>query len=127
MAEKIRLVQGDSRPQIVLSLTDEFTGVAINLSEQDTVVRVKLREAGATSVKATMICGKLLGFQNADGTINYGSPYNVPGAGGRVFMDWEPNALSSVGEYEAEIEITYPDGSVQTVYDVLKFRVRAEF
>lgn len=127
MAEKIRLVAGDSRPQLIFSITDQDTGVPINFSETDTVVRVKLREAGGTDIKATMICGKLIGVVNADGTVNYNAPYNTPGSGGRVYMDWEPGALSNAGEYEAEIEITFPDGTVQTVYDLLKFRVREQF
>lgn len=127
MAEKIRLVQGDSRPQIILSLTDEFTGVPINLSANGTTVRMKLREAGATTTKAIMICGKLAGKQESDGTITFTDPWDVPGSGGRLYMDWEPGALSSVGEYEAEIEITFEDNTVQTVYDILKFRVRGEF
>jgi hypothetical protein len=31
------------------------------------------------------------------------------------------------GDYEGEIEITFTDGQIQTVYDVLKFRVREDF
>jgi hypothetical protein len=127
MAEKIRLVAGDSRPQLIFSITDQDTGVPMNFSETETVVRVKLREAGDTEIKATMLCGKLIGVVNADGTINFAAPYNTPGSGGRLYMDWEPGALDSAGEYEAEIEITFPDGTIQTVYDLLKFRVREQF
>lgn len=127
MAEKIRLVAGDTRPQLIFSITDQETGIPFNFSQPTTAVRVKLREAGATAVKATMTCGKLTGVVNADGTINYNAPYDVPGAGGRVFMDWDPTALNTAGEYEAEIEITYSDGTVQTVYEILKFKVREQF
>jgi hypothetical protein len=31
------------------------------------------------------------------------------------------------GEYEGEVEITFADGQIQTVYDVLKFKVREDF
>jgi hypothetical protein len=31
------------------------------------------------------------------------------------------------GDYEGEIEITFPDGQIQTVYDPLKFKVREDF
>lgn len=127
MAEKIKLVAGDSRPQLIFSITDQDTGVPMNFSESETVVRVKLREAGATDIKATMTCGKLIGVVNTDGTVDYSAPYNTPGSGGRVYMDWEPGALNTAGEYEAEIEIQFPDGTIQTVYDLLKFRVREQF
>jgi hypothetical protein len=127
MAEKIKLVAGDSRPQLIFSITDQDTGVPMNFSEEGTIVRVKLRASGDTSLKATMVCGKLIGLVTSDGTVNYSSPYNIPGSGGRVYMDWEPGALDSAGEYEAEIEIEFPDGTLQTVYDLLKFRVREQF
>lgn len=128
MAEKIKLVQGDSRPQLILSITDQDTGVPINLSESGTTVVVKLREAGVTAIKAEMLCGLLMGKVQEDGiTVDYASPWNTPGAGGRVYMDWEPGALSNAGDYEGEIEITFSDGTVQTVYDLLKFKVREQF
>jgi hypothetical protein len=31
------------------------------------------------------------------------------------------------GDYEGEIEITFADNQVQTVYDLLKFKVREDF
>jgi hypothetical protein len=31
------------------------------------------------------------------------------------------------GDYEGEIEITFADGQVQTVYDLLKFKIREDF
>jgi hypothetical protein len=31
------------------------------------------------------------------------------------------------GDYEGEIEITFVDTTVQTVYDLLKFKVREDF
>lgn len=127
MAEKIKLVQGDSRPQLILSITDQDTGVPINLSEVGTTVNVKLRESGSTAIKATMLCGLLMGKVLDDGSVDYASPWNVPGAGGRVYMDWEPGALDNAGDYEGEIEITFPDGTIQTVYDLLKFKVREQF
>jgi hypothetical protein len=31
------------------------------------------------------------------------------------------------GDYEGEIEIIFGDGQIQTVYDLLKFKVREDF
>ncbi len=110
MAEKIRLVQGDTKPSLVTTITDSITGGAINVT--GATVRLKFREAGATSVRSTII-----------GTV-------TDGANGSVVFDWgdDPEALNGdPGEYEGEIEITFDDGSIQTVYDVLKFKLRQDF
>jgi hypothetical protein len=31
------------------------------------------------------------------------------------------------GDYEGEIEITFSDSQIQTVYDLLKFKIRQDF
>jgi hypothetical protein len=31
------------------------------------------------------------------------------------------------GDYEGEIEMTFSDGQIQTVYDTLRFKVREDF
>lgn len=125
--DKILLVQGDTRPQLLLSLIDENSGTPIDLSAAGTETVVKFREAGADTLTATMPTTKLLGAVREDGTINYNAPYNVPGAGGRVAMDWAPDALAQPGEYQAEIETTFADGGVQTAYQLLRFKVREQF
>jgi hypothetical protein len=33
----------------------------------------------------------------------------------------------SSGDYEGEIQITFFDGTIQTVYELLKFKVREDF
>lgn len=116
MAERIKLVQGDTRPYLIIDLTDEATGAPINVSDIGTSVVLKFREAGASTIKATLTCYKL-------GTTN--NP--IPGADGRVQALWPAGALDTSGSFEGEIEITFADGTVQTVYDKLKFTVREEF
>lgn len=110
MAEKIKLVQGDTRPTLVCNITDDVTGEAINLT--GATVRLKFRAAGATVLTATLV-----------GTVTNGS------AGQVVFHPASaPQMLQGeAGDYEGEIEVTFPDSSVQTVYDLLKFRVREDF
>lgn len=110
MAEKIKLVQGDSRPALVVTLTDEKSGDPISLT--GATVRLKFRDVGGENVLSTIL----------------GSVAGTPV--GMVVFHWasQPNSLNvDAGDYEAEIEITFADGQVQTVYDVLKFKVRADF
>ena len=110
MAEKIKLVQGDTRPALVCTITDENTGAPINVSEA--AVRLKFRLAGSDTLTATVI-----------GTV-------VDGAAGQcVFYPASaPQMLQGeAGDYEGEIEIQFDDGTIQTVYDILKFKVREDF
>lgn len=111
MAEKIKLVQGDTRPQVKVTLTDDVTGEPIDVT--GATPRLKFRAVGGDSVLATLT-GSVL-----DGT-----------AGVVVFL-WGDTTLDvEPGDYEGEVEVTFSDGTgggVQTVYDPLKFKVRKEF
>lgn len=110
MAEKIRLVQGDTRPTLVCTITDDVTGGPIGL--QDATVKMKFRQAGTTTIRSTLT----------------GAVTNA--AQGQVLFFWsdDPTALNGEpGDYEGEIEITFADGAVQTVYDLLKFKLREDF
>ena len=43
-------------------------------------------------------------------------------------MVWPADSLDvAAGIYEGELQLTMQDGSVQTVYDKLKFKVREQF
>lgn len=124
--EKIKLVRHDTRPQLILSLTDDTTGGAIDISTATTVM--KFRAVGSSTVLATLSATPIAGFVQADGTVITDAPYNVAGKGGRCVIGWTPEALSNPsGDYEGEIQITFSDGSIQTVYDLLKFKVREDF
>ncbi|WP_017879731.1 hypothetical protein [Janthinobacterium sp. CG3] len=127
VAEKIKLVAGDTRPQLVLSITDDVTGFPIDLSAPGTSIILKLRKVGVRDIKATLACGKLAGVLTSSGNIDYTGIYAAPGVGGRAFMDWTPGALDTEGEYEGEIEITFADGGIHTIFDTLKFKVRAQY
>lgn len=110
MAEKIKLVQGDTRPSLVCTLTDENTGIPIGLT--GATVRLKFRAAGDTTIRTTLT-----------GTV-------TDAANGVVVFFWasDPTSLAGdPGDYEGEIEITFSDGQIQTVYDLLKFKLREDF
>ena len=110
MADVIRLVKGNSKPDIILTLTDDYTGGAIDLSSGTTSVTVKFRKQNTTTVLSTINCAKVSG-----------------GATGQVQFDFANGVLNvDPGMYEGEVTISFA-GSLQTVYDVIKFRVRDDF
>lgn len=110
MADKIYLVRNDTRPTVSVTLSDAATGAAIDVT--GATVRLKFREAGATELTATLVAALI-------------SPTE-----GAVLFDWvgAPAALAGEpGDYEGEIEITFGDGTIHTVYDVIRFHMRGDF
>lgn len=125
MASKLKLVQGDTLPAVILSVVDKTTGAAFDLSAATSLL--KFRPVGEPEIKDSIVCGKLTGWVNPDGEVVVAPPYDVAGAGGRLIAYWNPDSLDTPGEYEGEVESTFPDGKIQTVYEVVKFSVRPQF
>lgn len=126
MTTKIKLVQGDTRPQIKCVITDEVSGLAQNIAGATVLLRFKA--LGEVSV-ITVLTGLLLsGLELQDGTLSLEGLYLTPGTGGRVvFMPTLAMTVNPPGLYEGELEITFTDGSIQTVYALLKFSLREQF
>ena len=106
----IRLTAGDEKPLIVVTLTDDLTGQPIDLSLSTTVVSVKFRQAGTTTLLSTIPCSKL--SSGTTGQVQFGFSGGV--------LDVEP------GMYEGQIVVNF-NGDDQTVYDTLRFTVRDKF
>lgn len=110
MAEKIKLVQGDTGPQLRFTLTDEDTGLASDLT--GATVTLHFRAAGASTVL----------FSRAA----YINPNTA--TSGVCILQWNTGDLDvTAGDYEGEIEIVRSTGVRETIYDVLKFKVREDF
>lgn len=110
MANVIKLVQGDSRPSLVVTLTDKTTGIPLNLTGTSPVL--KFREAGMPELTGIV-----------PGTL-------VDPANGVCVFHWSmvPNILDGApGNYEGEVEIVYDDTTIQTVYEQLYFYLREQF
>lgn len=109
MAEKIKLVQGDTRPQLKITLTDESTGLPIDIT--GATCRLKFRAIGSTDLLDTLT-----------GIV-------INGPAGEVVFNWSANTLNvDAGDYEGEIEVLFANNfGIQTVYDVLKFKIREDF
>tara|TARA_R100001530_G_scaffold88718_1_gene61787 strand:+ start:189 stop:527 length:339 start_codon:yes stop_codon:yes gene_type:complete len=111
MADVIRLVKGDEKPLITVTLTDDSNSSAMDLSAGTTSISLKFRAKGSTTTLATITCTKV-----GDGTA------------GQIQFDFTGGALTSAsaGAYEGEIIVNF-NGSIHTVYDLLQFRVRDSF
>jgi len=106
----IRLTAGDDKPLIVVTLTDDLTGQPIDLSLSTTVVSVKFRKAGTTTLLSTISCSKLSG-----------------GTTGQVQFGFSGGVLNvNPGMYEGQIVVNF-NGDDQSVYDTLRFTVRDKF
>lgn len=110
MSDKIKLVQGDTRPALVCTITDDTTQLPIDIT--GATVRLKFRMLGATELQATVV----------------GAVTNGPAGQVAFYPASAPTMLSGeAGDYEGEIEIVFSDSTIQTVYNALKFKVREEF
>lgn len=110
MAEKIKLVQGDTGPQIRLTITDDSTGDAIDL--RGATVQLHVRAVGTETISFTNNV-----YVNNDTAQN-----------GQCVIVWEEGQLDvEEGDYEGEIEVVTSSGQRQTIYDPLKFKIRKDF
>ena len=122
---RIRLVQGDTRPDIVVALVNKSTWEPVDLSSPGTSIVMRFRAANSTTVLQTIAGTKLTGQVLSDGRLD--TSVTTAGAGGRAKFVWPAGALDvDPGYYEGEISVNFSDGSVQTVYDLVKFYVRED-
>jgi hypothetical protein len=120
-SQTINLVTGDTLPELSLTLKDSGTAASGTTLDADNsatwapinvtggAVKVRIRELGSTTVKATLSCL----ITNA--------------SAGQVATNFPAGTLDTAGPFEAEIEITFSNGGIQTVHDLLKLKVRSDF
>ena len=110
MAEFIKLVQGDTAPTLVVTLTDKLADDApINITGAS--VKLRFKQSDSDELIDTL-----------DGVV-------LDGPAGLCKFDWKPTSLTNVNEglHLGEVEITFADGGIQTAFDLLRFVVRTEF
>ena len=115
-SDTIKYVVGDTKPVITVTVKDSntaesgFTLDAQNPATWDVIsiasstVKLFLRKVGSTTLSG--------GSPSSDGTVTF-----TPAT----------STFATAGTYEGEIEVTYDDGTVMTINDLLKFNVRDEF
>mgnify|MGYP003634978521 FL=1 len=120
-SDTLKLVTGDTLPELTFTLKDSNTAASgLTLDENNSAtwapinvtgatVKLRLRELGSTSVKSTLTCSV------------------TNGSAGKVATDFPTGTLDTAGTFEGELELTFPNGGIQTVNDLIKFKVRSDF
>lgn len=120
-SDTIKLVVGDTLPELTFTLKDSNTAAAgqtldaendatwapIDLSSG--TVRFRIREVGQTTVLQTITAS----ITNA--------------TGGECALTFPTGTWTTAGTYEGELEFTKSNGQIQTVQDLVKFKVRDDF
>lgn len=107
---KINLVQGDTGPQIKVTLTRSDTGLAEDVS--DATIKMHFRKQDTTSVLFTM---------------NNQSTPEQQEIGVCIFIFSSGQLDVDAGYYEGEVEVVFDSGTRETVYEVVEFYVREDF
>jgi hypothetical protein len=104
----VRVVQGDTRPDVRATLTVTTTGLPLDLTSA-TEVRFQMRQDNDRSY-----------------TVNAPATIVDPRAEGKVRYSWGPNDLRQHGTYLAQWEITWAEGEVQTTTPANVIEVRRQ-
>jgi len=105
-----KLVQGDTGPQIRAVITRDDTGDVVDMS--GATVRLRFRRKGTETVLFTLTA------------IDVGQNLQE---GVAIFAFTEGDLDLPAGSYEGELEITFPDSNIETVYELLEFDLREDF
>jgi hypothetical protein len=121
-SQTLNIVVGDTLPVLTFTVRDSNTaasGQTLDPNEQTTwapidltgaAVKLLVREVGNTDDAPVELAGTLT---DADG--------------GVVAVAFDADTFPAAGVYEGELQITFAGGGIQTVVDLIKFKVRAEF
>lgn len=107
---KINLVQGDTGPQIKVTLTRSDTGLVQDVS--DATIKMHFRKQDTTSVLFSLT--------------NQSSP-DQQDIGVCIFIFSSGQLDVDAGYYEGEVEVVFQSGTRETVYEVVEFYVREDF
>jgi len=94
-------------PGQTLDENDSNTWAPIDLT--GATVRLRMRAIGSSTVKSVLT----MAVSNA--------------LNGVVTTNFPTGTLDTAGTFEGEIEITYATGGIQTLQDLIKFKIRKDF
>lgn len=120
-SETLSLVVGDTLPELAFTIRDSksaASGKTLDANDSTTwapinitgaTVRLRLRVLGSTTVSSTLTC------------------IITDGSNGLCTTNFPTGTLATAGTYEGELEVTFSGGGIQTVYDLIKLKVRSDF
>lgn len=111
MAEPLKLVQGDTGPQVKLTLTRSDTGGAIDLTDASSC-QLHFRQQYSTT--------KLFTLDNQSGN-------DDQALGIAIFVFGSGDLDLNAGDYEGEVEVVFNSGVRETVYETVNFVLREDF
>jgi hypothetical protein len=110
MATSFKYVQGDTGPQIKLTLTQGDSDTPVDLTGASVVLN--FRAAGESNVLFSR--GLLVSSSTA--------------SQGIATLQWQTDDLNQeAGTYEGEVEVVLATGLRETLFDLLKFKIREDF
>jgi len=120
-SDTVKMVTGDSLPELNFSLKDSSTAApGKKLDQYDASTWAPLDLDGAT----TKLRIRLQGSTNVLKTISCSA---ISETEGKVKASFAGDPFTEPGTYEAELEITFEGGGIQTVNDLVKIKVRSDF
>lgn len=107
----IYLVQGDTGPQVFITVTREDTGTAVDVSGGS--AKLKVRKKGTDTVSFTLTASDI-GSNLEEGKLYFS-------------LDGGQLATIAAGNYEGEVELTLADATVETVFERVEIVIREDF
>ena len=108
---KFLLVKNDNGSRIKATITRSDTGVAVDLSNATPKLKFKKKNTG--TLLSTLASSTTSSANKEAGICEF------------VFTGTDLNINS--GDYVGEIEITFSDGTIETIFEELDFTVREDF
>lgn len=119
--ETIKLVTGDTLPDLRFELKDSSQGaIGATYDENDSATWAPINISGATVRLRIREIGSDAIISNIQGVIS-------DGENGVVVFPFTQDSFTASGLFEGEVEITFAAGGIQTMYDLVKFKVRSDF
>lgn len=109
--ETLFLVQGDNGSQVKVEITRDDTGLAVNLVGSTPTLKFKKKNTA-----------------NVLASINSSVTDTDDLEAGVAIFQFNSSALEiNAGDYVGEIQITFDDGTIETVYEELQFTLREDY
>ena len=109
--DMIYLVKDDKGSQVECIITRDNTGLPVDLT--NATVRLKFRKKRTTTILFTLT-------NIVDDQVDLDE-------GQAVFAFSAANLDLEAGFYEGEVEVTFANTNIETVYEIIDFQVRADF